>query len=195
MTSNSVFVGLVSHSESPFRKNQGPDGLLTELVTALTTAGVVCSSQINTRNLFDEQAYPLTSSMARASVKAEIQLEEDWFRFLRREDRFGHLVRIMGRYVRYAAGRRRHSRIVELRRLLNIEYSHVDLYQAAVESGSKWAIILEDDASSKDIQALANGLRVLFESGQSLKMANLSQSFPLDELGVRSMLKVEEAVK
>jgi len=188
MTPRSVFVGLVSHPGSQFCESQGPEGLVARLVDTLEAAGVRCSSQINTRNLFDEAGFLLTPVMARASVRAEIQLEGEWFRFLKGETRLRHFSRILSRYVRFALSWRKNSGTRELRRLLNIEYSHVDLYRTAIASGSDWSIILEDDAFTPDQGELALGLKCLFEEEKPPKFVNLSESFPLGDLGISHLL-------
>jgi GR25 family glycosyltransferase involved in LPS biosynthesis len=81
----------------------------------------------------------------------------------------------------------------ELRRLLNIEYSHVDLYRAVIASGAQWAIILEDDAYSTNPSELAESLSELLVEASTVKMINLSASFSLDELGIKHLLTVDHA--
>ena len=189
----SVFIGLVSHVKSPFTQNQGPNGLAATLHVALRDSNVECHLQVNTRNFFDENPFPLTPEMARASVREEIRLESWWFEFLQRGDKRTHLSRILGRRAKFLLDWKRNSRDRELKRLLNIEYSHVDLYRQAVESGASWAVILEDDASaSSDVGDLASGLLALIAAGSEpelqIKMINLSESFTLDQIGVRHLL-------
>ena len=145
-------------------------------------------SWVNTRNLFDEEEVPLTPKMARASIREEIRLESRWFEFLERDDKLTHLGRILGRRAQFLLDWKRNSQDRELRRLLNIEFSHVDLYRRAVESRATWAIILEDDAVGSDVSDLVSGLLALAESGTNIKMINLSESFTLDQVGVRHLL-------
>ena len=196
MAPESVFVGLVSHVKSAFAPSQGPEGLAASLTVALRDLGSECQSWVNTANLLDEQIYPLNSEMARESVRQEIRLEARWFEFLESGDSLSQFARLAARRVRFFLDWKRNSQERELRRLLNIEYSHVDLYRRAIESGAKWAIILEDDAESSDLGDLANGLLSIFnadhepvtESISSIKMINLSDSFTLDQIGVRRLL-------
>jgi len=188
MVSTSLFVGLVSYKGSSFSESQGPDALTAGLVGAFAEQGVNCQSWINTGNLFDENSYELTSRMARFSVREEIRLESEWFSFLQGTDRLGHRVRMLGRYANFFFHWRRNSESKELRRLLNIEYSHIDLYRRAVASGAEWAIILEDDAFSPDITDLVTGLLSLNTHESGVKMINLSASFSLDQMGIRHLL-------
>jgi len=185
----SAFIGLVSHVESPFAESQGSGGLTAGLVAAFAEQGIACQSWINTGNLFDEDSYELTSRMSRFSVREEIRLESEWFGFLQGTDRLGHRVRMLGRYANFLFHWRRNSDSKELRRLLNIEYSHVDLYRRAVASGAEWAIILEDDASATNMSDLVSGLLGLCEADAGVKMINLSESFTLDQIGVRALLR------
>ncbi len=195
MTLNSVFVGLVSHSKSSFLKSQDPEGLAAQLAESFASLGIRSHIQINTRDFFNEGSFPLTRTMARASVKEEIRLESKWSSFIGRNDRVRELKRIAGRYGRYVTSWRENSRPDELSRLLNIEYSHVDLYRRAVEVGADWAVILEDDATASDVDGLTRGLAGLFQSEIQAKFINLSASFPLASLGVRQLLTVDPTVQ
>lgn len=188
MASTSLFIGLVSYVKSSFAESQGSGGLTSGLVAAFAEQGVDCASWINTGNLFDENSYELTSRMSRFSVREEIRLESEWFSFLQGTDRLGHRVRMLGRYANFLFHWRRNSQSKELRRLLNIEYSHIDLYRRAVASGAEWAIILEDDAFSPDITDLVTGLLGLSGHESDAKMINLSASFSLDQIGIRHLL-------
>jgi hypothetical protein len=81
-----------------------------------------------------------------------------------------------------------------LMRLANIEASHLRLLHDAVESGSQWALILEDDAFAPDITALARALDqhlTTWAKETQPKFVNISQSFPLSELRLRSPLSDE----
>lgn len=188
MESTSLFVGLVSYEGSAFSESQGPDGLTAGLLGAFVKRGVDCASWINTGNLFDENSYELTSRMSRFSVREEIRLESEWFSFLQGTNRLGHKVRMLGRYANFLFHWRRNSESKELRRLLNIEYSHIDLYRRAVASGAKWAIILEDDAFSLDISDLLTGFLSLSGDESDVKMMNFSSSFSFDQMGIRHLL-------
>ena len=188
MAQNTVFIGLVSHSQSSFVQSQGPSGLSARLAQIFSNHGVSSQVQINTANLFDEKEFELTAAMARASVREEIRLESAWFRFLERRDRIGQVVRVLGRWMWFGLKWRSNSQTKELRRLLNIEYSHVDLYRRGVESGCDLVIILEDDAFSVEPESLASSLIGLLDFPDVPKMINLSTSFSLSEIGIAHLL-------
>jgi len=185
-----VFIGVVSHEASRFVDARGLNGLAHQLKEAFSSLGIKCVTQINTKNFFDESSYALSPRMALVSVKAEIKLEKKWIRFLAKPKLLGEATRLAGRYAHFFRHLNKFSSIVELKRLLNIEYSHVNLYRAAIASGAQWAIILEDDAYSSDPVALAESLSELLMEANSAKVVSLSASFSLDELGIKHLLSV-----
>ena len=187
---NSIFIGLVSHANSRFLSAQGSEGLAASLGREFEYLGIATTVQINCENLFDLYPFELDSHMARESVLAEIQLEGVWRDYLNGPNRHREQIRIAGRSVKFRLNRRKNSVTTELRRLLNIEYSHVDLYRAAIESGSLWTVILEDDAYASNIRDLAIGLVELTDTPGPVSMVNLSASFPLTEIGVQHLLKL-----
>jgi hypothetical protein len=188
MAPASLFIGLVSYEKSSFPRSQGPAGLAATLDVTVRNSGVGCHLLVNTGNLFDKHPFPLRPKMARESVREEIRLESKWCEFLERGGRPGQLLRLAGRRAKFFLDWNKNSQDRELRRLLNIEYSHVDLYRRAIATGATWAIILEDDAASTDVSELASGLLALAEARTNIKMINLSESFTLDQVGVRHLL-------
>ena len=187
---NSIFIGLVSYSNSRFLSAHSCEGLTASLGRELENLGIKTKVQINLKNHFDLSSFELDPRMARESVRAEIQLERVWRNYLNGPNRLREQIRIAGRSVKFRLNRRENSVTTELRRLLNIEYSHVDLYRAAIESGSRWTVILEDDAFASNIRDLAVGLVELTNTQGSAKMVNLSASFTLAEIGVQHLLKL-----
>lgn len=190
MAQRSVFIGLVSHSNSSFLKSQGPEGLAAQLAVALEKLGFKTSIQVNSTNLFNMNDFALSPKMARDSVLREIELESKWSDFLNRPRRASHMLRVLGRRIKFLFDWYRNSETSELRRLLNIEYSHVDLYRAAVRSGAHWAVILEDDAYSEDPLGLARCLSLVNEAELTPKFVNLSSSFPLKQLGISHLMQM-----
>lgn len=188
MAQRSVFIGLVSYSKSAFVESKGSEGLARQLSVAFEELGIQTHVQINTSDLFNQNSFPLTPKMARDSVWREIQLESDWFHFLKKPRRLAHLIRIAGRQSRFLLNWRSNSETTELRRLLNIEYSHVDLYRAALKCGSDWAVILEDDAYSSDPVALATCLNQLMNVKMPPRLINLSSSYSLEEIGISHLM-------
>jgi GR25 family glycosyltransferase involved in LPS biosynthesis len=95
--------------------------------------------------------------------------------------------------VRYLTRNSKHWSATNVTRLLNIELSHRNLWQAGLDSGADWILILEDDAYCADASDLAEGLTALVsETGAEKRVTfvNLSASFTPKELGVSHLLKV-----
>lgn len=80
-----------------------------------------------------------------------------------------------------------------VRRLVNIEISHLTLMKAGLASGSEWVLIVEDDASTLDLEDCAQGLHGLMSLDSNSALAapsyvNVSQSFTNAELGIEHLL-------
>lgn len=191
MVSPSIFIGLVSHGQSKYVKSQGSEGLANALDSNFKMAGWTTSIQVNTQNLFDMNPFPLTRKMARASVLAEIDAERSWTKFLNKPNRWRQTIRILLRYSYFSLNWRKNSDGSEIRRLLNIEASHLDLYKMAVDSGAPWTVILEDDAICMNVTDLVTGLDGLMRSQNFPEFVNLSNSFSFSELDVNHLLHEE----
>ncbi len=190
-----VFLGLVSHPKSRYKDAQGPQGLFFKLSELLEGHGISTAMKVNSDSLFDQSPFQLTARMARDSVRTEIELESAWRSYLGEPKRIRQQTRIAARYAKFRLKWRAHSELTELRRLLNIEYSHVDLYRSAVASAAQWAIILEDDSSTSDLGDLVEGILGLLRSEMSAKLVNLSASFSMAEIGVQHLLTVDPAAQ
>lgn len=200
-----LFIGLVSHSASRFAWNQGEAGLARSLERRLDEAGVTCEVRINVENLLDPASIQLTPKVIEDSLFQELRLEREWQNFLSeggrrstssRLSRQGlHAARWLNAQwrLRGPATLTRNPESTQeraLRRLLNIELSHFDLLERALASGAPWALILEDDASTLDIDDAANGLLSLMRTAEShgVDYINVSQSFTREELEVGHLL-------
>lgn len=201
-----LFIGLVSHQASRFSWNQGEEGLARSLQRSMTDRGLQCEVRINTENLLDSSTLALTSKVIWDSAMSELELESDWQTFLRSDpdvsrkfDFRGSLLHIgrraaMAWKLRAPASLTKNPRSAQesaLRRLLNIEMSHFDLMDRAIASQAPWALILEDDASTLNLEDAVSGLLGLMsiDSSPKPKYVNVSQSFTKEQLGVANLLK------
>lgn len=190
-----LFIGVVSHASSRFSASQGPSGLAARLVPLLASAGISATVQVNTADLLDESGPAPTSAAVQASLTAQLHAERRWATYLGRPmgARWwaGHGLR-WGRRTQQG-WRRPDSSMV--RRLLNIELSHLDLLRSAADGGHAWALILEDDAECADDADLAHGLAgIMVASGPQPRYVNISQSFSAAELGIQHLLYSVEGV-
>lgn len=179
-----LFIGVVSHEGSRYGVSQGPSGLAHRIADDMAEAVV----HVNTGDLLERESPLVTAAGVQASLAAETRLEGTWARFLERPR--------TGRYLAFRASRllrRTWQRLLPpspamLRRLLNIELSHLDLMRRGLDSGAPWVLILEDDGFSSDIPDLVVGLRGLMASTPPFGYANLSESFSPQDLGIEHLL-------
>lgn len=205
-----LFIGLVSHKASRFAWNQGDDGLARSLQESMTERGVETEIHINTENLLDSSKFALTSGVFWDSAMSELDLESEWLTFLNdgltgsRNFNIRRNLTHVGRRAAAAWKLRapealtKNSRSAQesaLRRLLNIEMSHFDLLDRAIDSGAPWALILEDDASTLDLDDAVSGLLGLMaiKHADQPKYVNVSQSFTKEQLGVTKLLRPSAA--
>jgi len=200
-----LFIGMVSHEGSRFALNQGETGLAFTLQRALSASGVSSEVSVNTRNDWTPELLNITPGVALASARASLAFEQAWQRYLDEETPLPFFTRARKysefRARRWALGLRSRrnsfgvSSIAGVRRLANIELSHVSLWQKGLASGARWVLILEDDGGCADIDDLASGLIGLMDSadfigegGIGRRYVNISASFESHQLGVNHLL-------
>lgn len=188
MASPTVFIGVVSHPQSRFTLNQGQGGLAAKLSTELEGLGTSCEYAVNVRNDFESSGISATESVFRQGIAEEVRLERTWSRFLgvRRGARWW--VRHLARWARVQSYALRKGDVGEIKRLINIELSHLALMREGLNSGAAWVLILEDDAGARDVAELAAGLRGIMKSDPAPAYVNVSRSFSTSELGIGHLL-------
>jgi hypothetical protein len=175
---------------------------VSQLAASLQERGLSCVVQINDQDLFTTDVLPLDRDQVLRSVAAELAVEEEWRRYLSPgASNLGltTLMRIRRAYrtIRLAPPWKRSldpddRGIRMLRRLVNIELSHLDLMRHAVGVASDWALIVEDDAWTNDAPQLAQDLAQFMEArGNEPQPAfvNVSESFGHGQLGTREHLR------
>ena len=194
------FIGVVSHEKSPFAANAAAGkSPADQLAQALDDLGASTRVQINVADLWDEGMdegrldptwdVRLDPASVQRSLSAQIRAEDAWGRYLGGRSWWHHNGRMLklriGRFVR----RFHRPDPTTIRRLLNIELSHLDLLQRGVDAQARWILILEDDAEIDDIPELARGLiGIAADGANTVNFVNLSASFPLSELGIERLL-------
>lgn len=186
----SLFVGVVSHDGSRFAVSQGPLGLAARLSETLSGVAV----QVNTRNLLPADS-PLVSTLTvQEALSAELALDRTWARYLGRRMNARWWGVHAARGVRRAWQRLRPPSPSMVRRLLNIELSHIDLMRQGLSSGAPWVLIVEDDGVTSDISDLSDGLQALIHSPEPPSFVNLSESFTTQALGIDHLLSPVQQV-
>lgn len=201
--SNGVFLGLVTYPGTSFPESSGPDGLLCQLREGLESRGVTVIAQINGDNLYSDHTLDLNRDEVRRSIAAELGLERRW-----REHLTGHQLGLGARAMLNLRRLRRSLQLAPpwrsrlgpndrgptmLRRLINIELSHLDLLTQGVARGAQWILIIEDDARPEALESFIDGFLRLIgpESAEGApQFVNVSRSFDEGALGVEHLLTV-----
>lgn len=189
-----LFIGVVSHPETPFRVNQGHLGLAALLSDELRRHGVSSTCEVNVKNSFDESGVKESEIVFRKGIAAEVRLESQWYKYLGSPLGLRYLVTHSIRWLRVQSFCWRKSDVAEIRRLINIELSHRHLMKKGLESRSEWILILEDDAGAQDIADIAIGLKSIMDCDQPPIFVNLSKSFSLKDLGINHLLSPSSAL-
>jgi len=179
-----LFIGVVSHEGSRYAVSQGPSGLAHRLAEALPGVEV----HVNVVDLLAPDSPLVSETGVQDSLTAEARLEAVWARFLDRPRDLRWWRFRAGRRARRAWQRVRPPSTTMLRRLLNIELSHLDLMRRGLASGAPWVLVVEDDGMASDIQDLSDGLRGLMECPAGPGYVNLSASFSPRDLGIDHLL-------
>jgi len=202
-----LFIGVVSHPASRFAASAGPKGLGRTLADGLKRQGVDTVLEINLKNAFEPSMLALDGPAVARSLHAQLRVERHWQAFLRDRIDFSQMMRASLaraqrrlrewiRYLRPWHGKHRDSPGARrIRRLINIELSHFALMRAAVESGSEWTLIIEDDAAAQDLDDCMAGLIGLMSQGPGQPAyVNVSASFSAEDLNISHLLSpVEDA--
>lgn len=183
MSVPALFIGVVSHEGSRYAVSQGPSGLAHRLVESLP--GV--EMHVNVVDLLPDGSPLVSAAGVQRSLSTEARLEADWARFLRRPRNARWVAFRTSRWARRMWQRVRPPSSSMLRRLLNIELSHLDLMRRGLASGAPWVLILEDDGFSSDISDLSDGITGMLGAG-GVGYVNLSASFSPRELGIEHLL-------
>jgi hypothetical protein len=186
----SLFVGVVSHERSRFAVSQGPEGLAEQLAAGLRGLDVSVDLQINIADLWDAVRHPVDDVTVRQTLRAQSQLEKDWDTYLDPPMSLTARVRSRAsRYLRDLESAIRSTKVPMVKRLINIELSHLDLFDAGLASGAKWVLVLEDDAMTPNVTDCVAGIAGLTRTTTTPGFVNLSQSFSLEELGIAHLLQ------
>lgn len=176
----SLFVGVVSHTRTRFPTSQGPDGLAARIAARVPGSTV----RVNTSNLAAER--PVAARTVQRSLSAELRVEWAWDGYLGRSWRYSLVLAL--RWMKRAWRSVRPPAPSTIRRLLNIELSHRDLWGAGLASGADWVLILEDDGDTNDVEDLVQGIAGIIAAPSPPSIVNLSRSFTPSRLRAGHLL-------
>ena len=197
-----VFVGLVTHPRSRFTEASGELGVLAQTAASLEALGRTVTTFISERDGYSAELVCIDRAAVSASICAELDSEFRWREYL-----LGRKAGIALRSLMFMRKKWRTLRLMPLgrhhlkpsdsgfqmvRRLVNIELSHLVLMDQALESGAPWCLLLEDDAGCSDIQQFAKDLVTMIEMVEGADgplMVSLSESFSLEDLGIKELVE------
>lgn len=199
--SHSVFLGLVTHPATRFTDAASETGLVHRLSAELAVRDAANVVEVCAENLYETRLLPLTKHEVLASIDAELSTEAEWRSYLNPSISRIQLAAFMGvrhlyRRLRLAPPWQREVSAAGagarmLKRLVNIELAHLWLMRRAVETGSDWALLVEDDAFSDDVPAFAAALiDFMYERSASTQPSyvNVSASFTNERLRSHDLL-------
>lgn len=201
-----IALGLVTHEGSRFNKEGAAEVQIASIAQALTAAGHDVELLISDRDDFDPARYSLGFADRIVSAWSQASLESRWSAHLGRLqpkasssaallEFANHLGSGLRRSLSAAGvpGFGRDLDRISLTRLINIDLSHLRVWQAAHDWRADTALVLEDDArlAEPDSQTtLADLLTALPTEGPVLSV--LSRSISTTELKVRNVLDRSE---
>jgi hypothetical protein len=196
-----LFIGLVTHSRSRFADAAQESGLGPVVTRCLEAAGLSVRWEVSDDDSWSPELLVIDRAAVARAIDAEIASEARWRAHIagrpltwrerailrvRRLVRRGRLLPVFRRTLNPGD---RGFQVV--RRLANIELSHMRVMRDAVESQADWVLILEDDAWTQDPSAFASDLQTFMDSRNAERtpvMLSLSESFTPSELGIQHLL-------
>lgn len=206
----SLLVGMVTHARSRFNVEGAAGTFVGSLADALGSFGLPASTLVSDRDDYDAAAWPLSRAELVESAWYQSRLEYRWRRYLDADSRetaaaVRHL-RMLGasagrRVLDAAAGAflqssdRRYGRVAA-RRLINIDLSHLRVFEEAGARGTSWVLVLEDDAGTASIDLAARALAELIDriDDRKVQFVSLSTSLTHEQLGVTQLLSEQESL-
>ena len=195
-----LFVGLVTHPGTRYPDASGETGLGPTVVRTLRERGRGVAWHVSADDAWTPALLPIDRDQVRASVRAELDVEGRWRayiagRSLPLADRLLLAVRRAKRTWDLAPPWRQlqddDPGFRSVRRLANIELSHMRLLREAVAAQPTWALIIEDDAGAPDPALFAQELDAFLtdraDDSQPV-MVSLSESFTPAQLGIEHLL-------
>lgn len=183
-----LFIGLVTHQRTAHPDSSGPIGLKQTLSDVLMGAGLQIQSRTEERNLL-----PATVSISESDLVDSRNMlkhvQRAWSRYRSESTIRAQLQRLGGALRGALRSNLEPASDVAAKRLLNIELAHLSLMESALESGSQFALIIEDDAQCADVIGLGHDLLALIQRDETPFMTQLSTSFSARELGISKLMR------
>lgn len=176
--------------------------MVASVASRLQHRGLDVTVEISNEDAYDESLLELNRQAVTSSIDAELDTEERWRTYISPTSSTAALAAFMGvrrvyRRLRLAPPWRTRIEADDagprmLRRLINIELSHLHLMARAVDLNSDWALIVEDDAGVDDAEAFSDALAEFLwrqDASQQPLFVNVSRSFTESRLRIDAHLR------
>lgn len=196
-----LFVGLVTHPRSRFPQARTQDGLAAQVQQEARRHGWSVASIVIDDDLLTDDMLTIDRQQVTASIDAELAVEAQWREYvanrpLSAKERAVLAARRIKRRIDLAPPWQRSlddqsPGVRMVRRLANIELAHLSAMRAAVDSGARWALLLEDDAQTPQPGTFTQDLIAFTTAADTAgepRTINLSESFTIEQLGIGHIL-------
>jgi hypothetical protein len=205
MDISGLFVGLITYGGSAFNRHGEATQTIGRIEAAMAADGLECSSLVSDRDDYSAADFPITRSRLLSSAVFQAWLEFRWRRYLARgrANSLSSLPRDVA-VLAVMSIRRVHSYLGpnpfrpavhmpgarQVIRLLNIDLSHLRVYQAALQANSPGVLVIEDDArlDAGDRAYVALSILLSRIEMNEPSIVNLSESISVTELGVEGIV-------
>ena len=185
-----MLIGLVTHPDSLYPEANTEQGLAYQLTRLLNDQGVETTIVVEDRNLATNHLQLSMADVIQSREALQV-LQKRWGLYLRNETRSAPREWLSGvtTRIRRTLHRAEPRDVTAAYRLLNIEMAHLSLMALALESGTEFTLILEDDAHCEDAVSLADDLERMLTRPITPYLINLSQSFSFHEMRLNGIVR------
>lgn len=199
-----LFIGVVTYPGTRFPQSSGPEGLAESLATCLAGKGCSTIVRVHGEDVYRPELLRIDSAEIARSIDAELAAELDWKRHVSgrafqplsaaklKTHRVLRRRKLLPKHSQQPNSESAGFRMV--RRLVNIEYAHLNLMRDALAVNAEWILIVEDDATLDatlvSMDDFATSLVELFASAQEHHepgYINISRSHSDSELGTEDI--------
>ena len=144
---------------------------------------------VNAEDLVVESEWSFNPEGVQASLSEQLRLSAQWDRYIDRPSTVHSRGSAVVRRLRRLAQRLQAPPPSMVRRLANIELSHLDLLGRGIDSGADWILVIEDDGWCDDLDDLAHGILGIMAADPGPSYVNMSASFSTQQLAIDHLLR------
>jgi len=202
-TNRNLFVGLVTHENSNYLDESGSSKAFTELLAVLS--GLVREYLIIKENLYKSDLIVISSWILFRDIIKKYRFTKKLYRNIAlKKTSISDIIKSSRIYLilsvvamvdifKFIFLDSKHKKQKKALRQINISLAHMKLMDRAIQSKSKWALIVEDDiqlVEHKFIYESVVFILEILEKNSDLQAVNVSQSFGSTGLGMKGMKNI-----